>query len=294
MAKRKLNDFNNKTQEVIKLLKLHGTQTILGTGADKLMDYISDIDLQEFVKCKNDDETIFKEILIIFQDKFNKIENKSNIFITDFKCGVLYGGIPIRWNKDTIKKGYQIIEDRKINFIDCLKQTSTIKIDIIALIDGKFTEFSENYYLTLGNYKTFNDINKHYLNVGLLRNYQKYIKEDKPFKALKRLYSYQKLNNKINPKLITFLNSKIGKLNKLSGDIEILINILDLPIIQEVIKRNLQLIADELPSLYKNKLKEIINNYSNNEELKIKLEQLREEINNKIRENTNKWIKNNS
>lgn len=287
---RRITDLDEKTQGVIKLLKVHGTQTLLGTGADKLMDYISDIDLQEFVKCK-DDGKVFKEILKIFQDKYKEVDKNKNIFITDFKCGVLYGNVPLRWDKESIKKGFQIIEDRKINFIDCLKQTSIIKMDIIALINGKFTEFSENYYFIFGKYKTFNVIDKHYLDVALLRSFQKYFKEGKPFKALKRLYSYQKKNDKVDKKIIKFLNSKTGKLNKLAGDLEIVIDVFDLEPDERTIKKNLRFIRKDLPKPYKNKLNEIIK-IKDKEQLKEKLGELVKEIQEPIKKATYEFIQN--
>lgn len=279
-------DFDKKTQSIIHLLKVYGTQTIQGTGSDKLMDYISDIDLQEYINCK-DDKEVYKSILKIFQDKYKEVEKHNNIFITDFKCGVLRGGIPIRWNRDNIKKGFQIIEDRKIKFVDCLKQTSIIKMDIIALIKGKFTEFSENYYFSFGRHKTYNDISKYDINVSLLRDYKKYLK-DKPFKAIKRLYSYQKLNNKVDKKIITFLNSTNGKLNKLAGDIEIVINVIDFNPDRNNIIKNLEYIRDDLPEPFKSKLTEIIN--KKNEPLKEPLGKLVNEIQEHLRPKILKFI----
>jgi hypothetical protein len=286
MNERQIKDFDKPTQNIIHLLKIHGTQTIQGTGADKLMDYISDIDLQEYINCK-DDTKVYKGILKIFQDKYKDAEKDKNIFITDFKCGVLQGGFPIRWNRDNIKKGFQYIEDKKYNFVDCLKQTSIIKMDVIALINGKFTEFSENYYFNFGRHKTFNDMSKYDVNVSLLRNYKKYLK-DKPFKAIKRLYSYQKLNNKVDKKIIRFLNSTNGKLNKLAGDIEVVMNIIDFNPDKKTIIKNLGFIRDELPEPFKSKLTEIIN--KKNEPLKESLGKLVNEIQEHLRPKILKFI----
>lgn len=290
--KRTINDFNKPIKKIINLLKVHGTQTILGTGSDKLMDYISDIDLEEFIKCK-DDNKVYKEILKIFQEKYKKAEQDNNIYITDFKCGKLQGGIPIRWDKESIKNGYQYIENKKIYFVNCLKQSSTIKMDIIAFINGKFTEFSENYYFNFDKYITFDELTKHDLNVSLLRNYKKYIKEGKPFKALKRLYSYQKLNNKVDKRIIKFLNSKNGKLNKLAGDLKIILDVINSRFADEKkIKLNLKLIGDELPpakKVYKNKINQIIN-IEDKQLLNEEINELIVNIENLIKEDTINFI----
>lgn len=255
MQERQIEDFNKPTQKIIQTLKLHGTQTILGTGADKQIDYYSDIDLQESNVCKAGEDT-YPAILKMFQKKYDEVDKIPNAFITDFKCGVQRGGIPVRWNKQSIQAGEQIIDGKLYRFVDCLKQTSIIKMDIIALIDGKFTEFSENYYFTIGNRKTYRPLNAKELGVALLRDFKKYLAMDKPFKALKRLYSQQKLSDSVNKKIVRFLNSKVGRVNKTMGDLEIIGDVMKYDVAEDVIRKNLRLIAEDADK-YKQPILEI-------------------------------------
>ena len=45
-------------------------------------------------------------------------------------------------------------------FQDALKQKSTIKMDITIYINGTFKEISDNYFFTINNYKTFEELTK--------------------------------------------------------------------------------------------------------------------------------------
>lgn len=289
MNKREIKDFDNSTQKIINILKLHSTQTILGTSGDKQMDYYNDIDLQETNICKNEKD-VYIAILKMFQKKFKEIDKIPNTFITDFKCGVQRGNVPVRWDKKSIKEGQQIIDNKLYRFIDCLQQTSIIKLDIIALIDGKFTEFSENYYFTFGKRKTYRTINKSEVLIGLLREFKKYIANDKPFKALKRLYSYKKINDSVNKQMINFLNSKTGKLNKIVGDLEIIDTIMDFDIDETIIRNNIRIIAEEADK-YKDNILEI--SYLPLEELRNSLIQLIEKIKKHINKRTMNFIEKN-
>ena len=43
-------------------------------------------------------------------------------------------------------------------FEEALLQKSTIKIDITILLDGRFIEITDNYFFTINEYKTFDDL----------------------------------------------------------------------------------------------------------------------------------------
>lgn len=288
MDTKTIADLSKPEQKIAKILHLHGTQMILGTGSDKQMEYISDIDLQEFVRCKRSDQ-VYKEVLKLFQKKFKDVEKMKNVYITDFKCGELAGGIPIRWNAETIKKGFQIIEDRRFNFVDCLKQESIIKMDIVSLIDGKFVEFSENYYLDIGGLKSYPPMNKKVLANSLLRDFKKYISKGKPFKALKRLYSAQKLTESVDKRIITFLNSRIGKLNKVKGDLEVVLDIMKQEIPINTIHTNIRNILANIPSYLKQYEKNITQS-SSNEDIQREVKRLIEEIDAKVLNKTTEFI----
>ena len=67
---------------------------------------------------------------------------------------------PIRWNKNNIRTGRQTIEGKSITLTECLKQKSTIKMDLVVLCNTVFIEFSMNYYFTIGKFKTNQENNK--------------------------------------------------------------------------------------------------------------------------------------
>lgn len=288
MDLKQVKDLSKGEQKIAKILRLHGTQRILGTGSDKQMDYISDIDLQEYVNCKKSDK-VYSEILKMFQKKYKEIEAIPNTFITDFKCGELAGGIPIRWNATTIQKGYQIIEDRRYDFTTCLKQESIIKMDIIAYLGGKFTEFSENYYLDIGGHKSYPEFNKNALADSLLRDFKKYVNQGKPFKALKRLYSSQKLTGKVNKILITFLNSRTGLLNKIKGDLEIVLDVMDKEVDMKIIMDAIGNILAESPEYLKQFTKNV-SPASSKEDIGKEVKRLIEEIDKKVKDKTIQFL----
>ena len=232
--------------KVIDILKIKDVQKI-GSSADPKIKFASDIDLQEVIQTND----FFPEILRKFQQKFSKAQNDPKIFITDFKCGK-FRGQPIRWNKHTIKNGFQNIDGININFIDCLQQKSIIKMDIIALVNGIFTEFSNNYYFTFSDGFSTMPGNNTKLSDVFFMEFQKKIKDKKYFKALKRLYSYFKIkkNKKMQQTLVEFFNSNVGKLNYQINGLEILVTVLDNPFRQPKksdIIHNLNIIKKNLP-----------------------------------------------
>jgi hypothetical protein len=177
------------SKKIINLLEINQSE-IIGTGNDPEILYKTDIDLQEYITYNNDNIQIYNNILNDYKNIFDKIKKIDNIEITDFKCGVLNGNIPIRWDYNSIKKGYQIIEDNKINFIDCLQEKSIIKIDLITLDNNIFTEYSNNYYYMFDDFSTNpNQLNKNQIEISLLKDAVYYRDEGRLYKSLKRLYA---------------------------------------------------------------------------------------------------------
>ena len=163
---------------VIDILKIKSVERI-GSSADPNIKYASDVDFQGY----NETDDFFLNILRKFQEKFLKAERNQNIFITDFKCG-MFRGQPIRWNKHTIKQGYQTIDGIRLEFIDCLQQKSLIKMDIIELINGIFREFSNNYYFIFSNGFSTMPVKGNKIEDIFLMEFQRYMKLKKYFKAL--------------------------------------------------------------------------------------------------------------
>ena len=220
---------------------------------------MSDIDLQEIIHT----DDFYTTILQKFQKKFIEAQNNPNVFIIDFKCGMFRGEL-VRWNKKTIKTGYQNINGINISFIGCLQQKSIIKMDIIALIRGIFTEFSNNYYFIFSNGFSTMPGNNNKLGEAFLLDFKQKMKDKKYFKALKQLYSYFKIkkNKKMQNKLLDFFNSNVGKLNYQINNLQIIYDVIDnkfrKPKKSDVIY-NLNIIKKNLPYEFKPLIDNILN-----------------------------------
>lgn len=218
-------------KKVLKILSIT-EYDLIGSSIDNKIKYKSDVDAQEFINLNNDDIETYNNILLHFQKIFEEFYNNNNIYIIDFKCGVLSGNYPIRWNKNDIKNGYKIIEDNKINFIDCLQEQSIIKIDLIVVEQDKlFHDITYNYYFRFKKFNTnprnlsFDEIKD-----SLILDVKNYRKEGKLYKSLKRLYSLYKLTNVNEMKkgiLLSIINSNVGKLNKFSNHLSLIVEVIN-------------------------------------------------------------------
>ena len=279
-----------ETKKVFKFLSVTGLQTLVGSSADKNVVYSADYDLMEqknFKKNKN----IHNFILNLFRKKYNfALKPKSNIWIIDFKCGS-FRGQPIRWDKESIKKGYVVINDEPKYFVDCLQQESRIKMDTIALdADGILNEYSDLYFINIGNFSLSGAMETEKQSaISIFKDFQNMVVEKNYFKAIKRLYAYAKLeNNKplIN-ELLKVINSPLGKQSNYIADINIILELIDnnfkrfkkqlifnnlaLLNIKIAKSKNIEFIAKilkELTTKYGNELNNgVLNEVKNNKEL---------------------------
>ena len=119
----KPNDYNNEVRIIFNLLSVKGKYHVIGSGNLAQIQYKSDYDLEEHITETSKD---YPSILLsLFQEKYKKAELDANIFITDFKCGEV-NGIPVRWNKETMKTGKQVVNSKTIYFTDCLLMKSVM------------------------------------------------------------------------------------------------------------------------------------------------------------------------
>lgn len=256
----------NNTKKILKLLTINEYR-IIGSAGDKYIKYKSDVDAQEIIKLDERDEDTYNNILHFFQKIFNDNINNDKIWITDFKCGIQNGGVPIRWNIQDINNGYQIIEDRKIEFITTLQQQSIIKIDLIILdVDNLYHDISYNYYFLFKNFSTNPRINTiQELKTSLINDIKDLRKENRHFKSLKRLYSLYKLNNEEEKKIILqgILNSELGKFNSLINQLIIILDILEQKFRKPEIKDinyNIKYVYDNIEDKYKHLFNNILAN----------------------------------
>ena len=237
------HDFSNELQNYFKSMSITSEYELIGSSHYKNFIYNNDYDLNEYNNIKNTSNNLHK-LYMNFLEKFKNIQNNPNAYITDFKCGE-YKNVPIRWNYKSMLKGYQILNDQKILFEDCLRMNATIKLDEIVIINGLFTEITNNYFLFKHNNK---NESKNEIIRNLSNNYNELIHEGKYFKALKRKASIYQINhkNKIQKTMLNILNSDDGRLYKCINDLHLLIILLEL---KEKHRPSLQMIMNNLQSI---------------------------------------------
>jgi len=292
-------DYTKEERKIFAYLTLHGTQRIVGSASLKEVEYSADYDLMEYISFEREPE-IYELILTLFKEKFRTAYKSKNIWITDFKCGVLAGGKPIRWDRQSIAKGYQIIEDVKIYFVDCLQEKSSIKLDVISLIDGLFHEFSEIYFLTFGDYKTYDPVytKKKNIETSLLIDVKKYQEKGNYMKTLKRLFAYLRISETdpaLQQELVSFFNSSVGELSSYKSDLELISIMLEQsfrPVKRKDIIYNLKYIEKHISPNFKDLVKSILK-MKTIKQIKEHTQQTEEILNNDIQNNTKTYIKSN-
>ena len=256
--KRDINDFSQSIRDVFNLITISRKYTVVGSASLKNIRFISDYDLNEIFECNLKESDCLDKIYTLFRDKFITAKSNPNWFIIDFKCGEDSNAEPLRWDFNDIKKGYKLLENgNKINFKECILMKSVMKLDMIAMIDGLYHEFSDNYYIKIGEKSNFfqHDIEPDHVLNNLKHDFSFYFYSQKNyFKALKRAFSFWllegKMKNKIKIKnLFDLFNSQVGLLYKLFGEI----NTIELVIEntfrkpkKDDLKNNIQSIMDRL------------------------------------------------
>jgi hypothetical protein len=289
-------DYSTKESDVFAFLTLHGTQRVVGTASVKEIDYAADYDLMEYIHFGRSEE-VYELILTLFREKFRTAHKSKTIWLTDFKCGVLAGGKPIRWKKEDLDRGFQIIEDNKIYFVECLQEQSVIKLDAIVLINGLFHEFSEIYLMSFGDFKTYNPITTKAENieVALLRDVKHYTEKGNYYKALKRLFAYLRISGKNAPllqELTDYFNSSVGELASYKSDLELVSIMLGQsfrPVKHRDIIYNIKYIEKHINPSFKDLVKSIIREKTD-DRIKKHTEEVEEILNSRIQEETKKFI----
>lgn len=258
------HEYDKGLREIFNLLTIRGDYQVIGSGAIEEIKYGSDYDLQEFIK-ESDYKKSTKFLLKMFQEKFKAAAADPDVFIIDFKCGVDDNDEPIRWDKDSIKKGSKMVDDRKVTFQECLLMKSTIKMDITALVDGVFIEFSNNYYLTLKDFNTFTAVAKSHEDILYSLQHESEVKYHAGdyWKAMKRIFAYMKSKGGFVPKikqLVSYFNSDTGLLSKNRSELDIIALVITnkfrKPTLQSVVN-NIILVRRELAKIHGFKLNEV-------------------------------------
>lgn len=258
------HEYEKGLRNIFNLLTIRGDYQVIGSGAIEEIKYGSDFDLQEFIK-ESDYKKSTRHLLKMFQNKYKMALADSDVFILDFKCGVDDENNAIRWNKTSIKKGHQMVDGRKITFQEALLMKSTIKMDITALVDGIFIEFSDNYYITLRDFNTFTAVAKSHDDILYSLQHESEVKYHAGdyWKAMKRIFAYMKSKGGYIPKvkqLVRYFNSTTGLLSKNRSELDIIaliiVNNFRKPALADVVN-NLQLVRQELSKIHGFKLNDV-------------------------------------
>jgi len=297
---RNLIDFNNKLSSVFSMMSIFGTYKVIGSSRYKTIRYNSDFDLETHmnIKTRNVKNTI-KSIYNHFKKIFIDCKRNPHLFITDFKCGVDKVGEPLRWTYKDIMKGYKVIDGYNVSFEDAIKMKSTIKLDIIYLLNGIFNEISDNYYIKIDDITNYSEITKDSILKSIHADYEQQIKDGQYYKALKRKFATDNINGKDTSQLLQYFNSDIGLLNKTKADLDMLLILLEQTFRKvkiEDIHNNLQIIkqsASYSSELNLSKAIENICKLQSHKKMYNSIKKIKERILNFINNHAEQYINNN-
>jgi hypothetical protein len=260
--KKRLEDFSKKVRDVFNLLTISRSYKVIGSAGLKNIKYSADYDLNELFQESGllNKEKLLDKILALFQKKFEEAEQNPDYYITDFKCGMDENGEALRWDKTDIKRGYKILDSgRKVSFQECILMKTTMKLDVIAKIDGVFTEFSDNYLIKLGDDANFfpHDIERDHLLNSIKHSFDEYFYAERNyFKGLKRCFSYYLMDGEDKhigklKALLEFFNSVSGLLYKLNSEIDTILVLMENTFRKPPtgdLKTNIKIILDRVAS----------------------------------------------
>ena len=218
-----MKNYDNRLKELFTKIALNKGYKIVGSARTNL--FFGDYDLNSLLNYqgRNAETKIYNE----FKKIFKFVKQYDGIWITDFKVGEDETGEALRWNEKNMKNN----NNNGYTFQEALQQKSTIKIDITLLLDDKFIEITDNYFFSINDYKTFDNLSKNEMTRNLKEKYIKYLDKNAYLKALKRLKSILQIDGK-NKKEVEVLNelfnSKVGYLYTIWSEISVISQLLDL------------------------------------------------------------------
>ena len=134
----------------------------------------------------------------------------------------------VRWTPQQVFKGSQRLRDgRNYTLKDAFASDSITKLDVVSLIEGRYTELSCMYNF-INNGKVINNTDMD-IEKSLKESINLYTVEGNPFKVLKRRYALAKLfNDAQRMKTISkSLNSSLGLLYVIYSDIKTLADLME-------------------------------------------------------------------
>jgi hypothetical protein len=204
-------DFSNDVLDIIELMDLTDNISLVGSMNLKSMIYANDYDCFEQIKVQN-----FDIVLTKWKLNISDILHKKDVYIGDIKCGVDKKKEPLRWKPKDVMNGYVLQNGQQFDIIDCMKSGEMWKIDVIALINNVFKEFSCVYDINTNK----NEIQTK-MTHSLRKDVQEKYKEHDYFKCLKRIFSISQMSkdDKATQYIYPYLVGDLGILSNLISDI---------------------------------------------------------------------------
>lgn len=212
MSSRLRNGYNDAITNTFDMMRISTRQKLVGSAAVLGNVITNDYDLNEIVSGLR-----LEKICKMFQSKFEKMHANPTVWIVDFKSGE-YNHEPIRWDMKDMRRGYKVFGSSHVKLVDCLVQENTkTKLDVVLLINNRFIEISELYYMRIGGKSNFteNDFDTSKILNDLHDDMKELIDEKNYFKALKREYRILSIMNKRDKRLHVLddlFNGKYGYL----------------------------------------------------------------------------------
>lgn len=160
----------------------------------------------------------------------------------------------VRWTPEEVLKGSKTLRDgRTYTLQEAFSSPTITKLDVIALVDKRYTEFSIIYEFRNGS----EILNKDVIDPekSLKESIKAYEAEGNPFKVIKRKFSLAKLKNNKSAlkKFSTILNSETGKLYTLYSDVKTLADLMeDHTLPEHNLRQAFNDFAERLRSIYAN------------------------------------------
>lgn len=253
--------YNNAVLGIGKLMSLESKVNVVGSASIKRSIYYSDYDLFESVSGKSE-RTIYNH----FKNVFEVIKRADNVIITDFKCGEL-NGTPLRWTYEEMKND----NNKGVSFAEALRHKSMIKMDIIALVSGRFIEITEVYNIFIDGEANMSPSFDEIVS-NILKEYNDEVRDGNYMKALKRMFSLLKLKNEEPQKqdlLLQYFNSPDGLIYRCKSDLETMLLVLDSPKFNLTeIRESLQLLKETISAFPVQNDLEVISKKKNKKDMR--------------------------
>jgi len=204
-----------KLKKYTKLITIPNSNVVrVGSSIAKIQPYFSDVDIMNIVDSTETPARAVDNFIVNLKNIVKQLLSleSSNIFFSDFKAGDKH------WTAEQILNE----SNGSLSLHDACLMKDVIKIDMFAPYDGRYLEMST--FFILKSNETYINVDEHYfdnLQKSLLEDIKTY-KDTKPFKAVKRVWSYAKIKKdaKTLKKLENLIKSNIALLSQINADIE--------------------------------------------------------------------------